>query len=103
MLIYDNICKSIDNAKHNILMDSNIFKNKEIKGISLDKIYDGISYSSSFSETSNGQGFFEFDLLTESIKEIEYTYIGEITSDNGFKLLDQENEYSLTGNPFSHF
>ena len=45
----------------------------------------------------------EFDLLTQSIKEIEYTYIGEITSENELKLLDQENEYSLTGNPFSHF
>ena len=45
----------------------------------------------------------EFNLLTQSIKEIEYTYIGEITGENGLKLLDQENEYSLTGNPFSHF
>ena len=45
----------------------------------------------------------EFNLLTQSIKEIEYTFIGEITSENGLKLLDQENEYSLTGNPFSHF
>ena len=45
----------------------------------------------------------EFNLLTRSIKEIEYTYIGEITGENGLKLLDQEKEYSLTGNPFSHF
>jgi len=45
----------------------------------------------------------EFNLLTRSIKEIKYTYIGEITSENGLKLLDQKNEYSLTGNPFSHF
>ena len=45
----------------------------------------------------------EFNALTRSIKEIEYTYIGEITSENGLKLLDQEKEYSLTGNPFSHF
>ena len=45
----------------------------------------------------------EFNLLTQSIKEIEYTYIGEITGENGLKLLDQEKEYSLTGNPFSHF
>ena len=45
----------------------------------------------------------EFNLLTRSIKEIEYTYIGEITSENGLKLIDQEKEYSLTGNPFSHF
>ena len=45
----------------------------------------------------------EFNLLTQSVKEIEYTYIGEITSENELKLLDQENEYSLTGNPFSHF
>ena len=39
----------------------------------------------------------------DQIKEIEYTYIGEITGENGLKLLDQEKEYSLTGNPFSHF
>jgi thiamine-monophosphate kinase len=45
----------------------------------------------------------EFNSLTRSIKEIEYTYIGEITGENGLKLLDQEKEYSLTGNPFSHF
>ena len=45
----------------------------------------------------------EFNLLIQSIKEIKYTFIGEITSENGLKLLDQENEYSLTGNPFSHF
>ena len=45
----------------------------------------------------------EFDLLNQSIKEIEYTCIGEITSVNGLKLLDNENEYSLTDNPFSHF
>ena len=45
----------------------------------------------------------EFDLLTQSSKEIEYTYIGEITSEHGLKLLDQGNEYCLTGNPYSHF
>ena len=45
----------------------------------------------------------EFDLLTQSIKEVEYTYIGEITSEHGLKLQDQENEYNLSSNPFSHF
>jgi len=45
----------------------------------------------------------EFDLLTQSNKEIEYTNIGEITNENGVKLLDQENEYILTGNNYSHF
>ena len=45
----------------------------------------------------------QFDLFAQSIKEIEYTHIGEITSENELKLLDQGNDYSLTGNPYSHF
>jgi len=45
----------------------------------------------------------EFDLLTQSSKEIEYTNIGEITNENGVKLLDGKNEYILTGNNYSHF
>tara|TARA_B100000929_G_scaffold234193_1_gene190686 strand:+ start:190 stop:1152 length:963 start_codon:yes stop_codon:yes gene_type:complete len=45
----------------------------------------------------------QFDLFAQSDKEIEYTHIGEITSENGLKLLDQGNEYSLSGNPYSHF
>ena len=45
----------------------------------------------------------EFNLLTQSKKEIEYTHIGEITNDNGVKLLDQGNEYTHTGSNFSHF
>ena len=45
----------------------------------------------------------QFDLFTQSNKEIKYTYIGEITSEKGLKLLDQGNEYCLTGNPYSHF
>ena len=45
----------------------------------------------------------QFDLFAQSNKEIEYTHIGEITSENELKLLDQGNDYSLTGNPYSHF
>ena len=45
----------------------------------------------------------QFDLFAQSNKEIEYTHIGEITSENGLKLLDEGNEYSLTENPYSHF
>tara|TARA_B100001750_G_C15499104_1_gene596020 strand:+ start:970 stop:1932 length:963 start_codon:yes stop_codon:yes gene_type:complete len=45
----------------------------------------------------------EFNLFTQSNKEIEYTNIGEITNDNGVKLLDQGNKYILTGNNYSHF
>ena len=45
----------------------------------------------------------QFDLFTQSNKEIKYTYIGEITSEKGLKLLDQGNEYCLTSNPYSHF
>ena len=45
----------------------------------------------------------QFDLFVQSNKEIEYTHIGEITSENELKLLDQGNDYSLTGNPYSHF
>ena len=45
----------------------------------------------------------EFNLLTQSNKEIEYTNIGEITNDNGVKLFDQGNEYILTGKNYSHF
>ena len=45
----------------------------------------------------------KFDLLNQSNKEIEYTYIGEITNENGLRLLDQGNEYIPTGNNYSHF
>jgi thiamine-monophosphate kinase len=45
----------------------------------------------------------QFDLFAQSNKEIEYTPIGEITSENELKLLDQGSDYSLTGNPYSHF
>jgi len=45
----------------------------------------------------------EFDLLTQSIQETKYTYIGEITRENELKLLDQGDEYKLSGNPYSHF
>ena len=45
----------------------------------------------------------EFNLLTQSNKEIEYTNIGEITNDNGVKLFEQGNEYILTGKNYSHF
>ena len=45
----------------------------------------------------------QFDLFAKSDKAIEYTHIGEITSENGLKLLDEGNEYSLTENPYSHF
>ena len=45
----------------------------------------------------------KFDLLNQSNKEIEYSDIGEINNENELKLLDQENEYSLTENPYSHF
>ena len=45
----------------------------------------------------------EFDLLTQSIQETKYTYIGEIMRENELKLLDQEDEYKLSGNPYSHF
>jgi hypothetical protein len=45
----------------------------------------------------------EFDLLTQSIQETKYTYIGEIMKENELKLLDQEDEYKLSGNPYSHF
>jgi len=45
----------------------------------------------------------EFDLLTQSIQETKYTYVGEIMRENELKLLDQEDEYKLSGNPYSHF
>ncbi|MEY8242934.1 MAG: thiamine-phosphate kinase, partial [Gammaproteobacteria bacterium] len=45
----------------------------------------------------------EFDLLTQSIQETQYTYIGEITRENELKLLDQGDEYKLSANPYSHF
>ena len=45
----------------------------------------------------------EFDLLTQSIQETKYTYIGEIMRENELKLLDQGDEYKLSGNPYSHF
>ena len=45
----------------------------------------------------------EFDLLTQSIQETKYTYIGEIMREKELKLLDQGDEYNLSGNPYSHF
>ena len=45
----------------------------------------------------------EFNFLTQSIQETKYTYIGEIMRENELKLLDQEDEYKLSGNPYSHF
>ena len=45
----------------------------------------------------------EFNLLTQSIQEIKYTYIGEIMREKELKLLDQGDEYNLSGNPYSHF
>ena len=45
----------------------------------------------------------EFDLLTQSIQETKYTYIGEIMREKELKLLDQGDEYKLSGNPYSHF
>ncbi|SVD00027.1 uncharacterized protein METZ01_LOCUS352881, partial [marine metagenome] len=49
--------------------------------LSLDKNYDGISYSSNFSETSNGQGFFEFDLLTEGNYNLSFSKEKESAND----------------------
>ena len=45
----------------------------------------------------------EFNLLTQSIQETKYTYIGEIMREKELKLLDQGDEYNLSGNPYSHF
>jgi hypothetical protein len=45
----------------------------------------------------------EFNLLTQSIQETTYTYIGEIMREKELKLLDQGDEYNLSGNPYSHF
>ena len=45
----------------------------------------------------------EFNLLTQTIQETKYPYNGEIMREKELKLIDQGDEYNLSGNPYSHF
>ena len=70
----------------------------------LDKNYDGISYSSNFSKTSNENGRFKFDLLTEGNYNLSFSKEKEELEEfefsetmARFRLISLMEDYNMKG------